>query len=1064
MDHRYSIDRGWYYVLEPGDGAHVPEGTRTIRDPNNRPLTRRLQGSPGRIQVVSQAESPLPHATLLRAAAAVGHHLSEDPDRRVNVVLGPSGTRTEIDGDAIRMDGKAIESSPTPHEVTRAVQGLVATVPQPTPDTNLPQSPSSRILAFESLMNSDMPHNDRELSQGVLHMVSPLAELPTEVVFANIKMAITGADRSAQGIEKLQEAVAQGPFDLVCITLLEGYYDGVVTLIEELRSLGCRAHVAVGGVMPTLAPDHVAAHLPDVSFICRGDGERFIRSLVEILGSASIDQPLSQAQLDALGSMDGIIARVDGPNGPTLVCGRSDLQATVSDLDKLPLDLSHLQARHIVGGIELSTARGCIHRCTFCSIIGRERYNARSADGIFELFDRYHARFTELFGDQIPTNAFRVHICDDDFACDRDRALSFFQNLLETPFRLSSLQVSIADLCIRDNGTLTTTPDDELLDAIRPECFADSARPIPTRDFTFDHKSRTWSSFLQIGVETFSEAELKRLGKGYRVEHIRSIVHALASRGLHMDAYFIQSNAETRAEDLIDGLDELCRTKMAHPIHFHVRFPIVPHLVSYFTSANYRRIVRQGNQHVQRRFKTVSIPNHTEYDYPFVEHDIPQDLWVGAAVENGFFTDEDRYSGSFERLRTVWMDTLSGLDDPDHIARGEQLIRQVDDRSRRRAFELLQMARDVEHNGDRWRPGVPSSGAALENATAILGPSQRWLPAFKRYVSQTEPRLVVIPTWQCELRCRYCYIPKQDGRVMSKRTLERSIDMLLASDRDEVILQFFGGEALIEWDLVKHGIQYGSDHAAAMNKRIRFILSSNGWSIEPKKLAWLNQFPVKLELSLDGDAETQNRYRRALEKGRDSYKEGIPDKVSMIRESGIEHEVIMVVHPEAVERMPHNFFHIVELGFPRVQINFALGYIWTAKQKKAFAEGLHSIGQTLRQRWALGETVSLINLEGQPVPVRLNGEITVDWDGTVYGGNAFLHETKHKQKFKVGHLDDLRSFDRYWMDSPSNEYLLDWSYPPDVTANNLDVGRIFGSFHKWMHANTTSAAQTAQID
>jgi hypothetical protein len=115
-------------------------------------------------------------------------------------------------------------------------------------------------------MNSDMPHNDRELSQGVLHMVSPLADLNTEVVFANVKMAITGEDRSAHGTERLTAALEQGPFDLVCITLLEGYYEGVVTLIETLRELGCRAHIAVGGVMPTLAPEHVAAHMPDVSF------------------------------------------------------------------------------------------------------------------------------------------------------------------------------------------------------------------------------------------------------------------------------------------------------------------------------------------------------------------------------------------------------------------------------------------------------------------------------------------------------------------------------------------------------------------------------------------------------------------------------------------------------------------------------------------------------------------------------------------------------------------------------------------------------------------------------
>jgi MoaA/NifB/PqqE/SkfB family radical SAM enzyme len=275
--------------------------------------------------------------------------------------------------------------------------------------------------------------------------------------------------------------------------------------------------------------------------------------------------------------------------------------------------------------------------------------------------------------------------------------------------------------------------------------------------------------------------------------------------------------------------------------------------------------------------------------------------------------------------------------------------------------------------------------------------------------------------------------------------------MLLAADHNDVMLQFFGGEALLEWDLIQHGIRYGNAHAARRGKTIQFVVSSNGWSIDPDKLAWLADHPVKLELSLDGDPQTQNRFRRALAKGMDSYAEGIPDKVDTIVNSGIDHEVIMVVHPEAVDRMPDNFFHIVDLGFQRVQINFALGYLWTPAQKETFAGGLHEIGQRLNARWAKGETISLINLEGAPVPVRLNGEITVDHDGTVYGGNGFLHETEHKQKFRVGHLDDLHSFDRYWLDCPTNEYLLDWSYPPAVTENNLDVGRIFRSFHQWMH-------------
>jgi len=1033
------------------EGVDVGEHHRVLYTPASKALTRRLHGSTGRILVTDESHEGAHIASLLRAAACAGAHLSSDPDAHLRIsVTNDKGSEVQYDSKRLSIGHTFLSTSASHHSIQDAFEPVTQNAIQSLADPTLNHAPSERILCFESLMNSDMPHNDKELSQGVLHMISPLAGTPTKVHFANLKMSITGEDRLASGLESLQETLQEGPFSLICITLLEGYFEGVKQLIQTLREGGCRAHIAVGGAMPTLAPEHVATHLPGVSFICRGAGEQFIKPLVEILGNGNIDTPLDSDQIHALLALDGLIARVQGPDGPTLVSARSDQVVEVPDLDRIRLDLSYLEPRHIEGGIEISTSRGCIHKCTFCSIMGREQYQARSAGNVFDVLNDYQKHFETLFGQDVPQNAYRVHICDDDFACDRDRAAEFFRQLPSSPFKLSSVQVSVADLCLREDNVLTTIPDVELLDTITPDCFADEGRPIPSSDFVADHQSRNWSSYLQIGVETFSEAELKRLGKGYTVDHIRIVVNELAARGLHMDAYFIQSNSFTSAADLIDGLDELCRTKMAHPHFFHVRFPIVPHLVSYFTSASYRRLVRQDQEDNQKCLHIATVENHPEYDYPFVANDIPQDPWVATAVEEGFFTDVDRYAGSFENLRNLWIRDLETMEDVEQAKQGERLVRQLDDRARRRSFELLKLARQVENNQRAWRPGIPDPDSAMANATAILGPSQRWLLPFKRYVSETAPRMVVIPTWQCELRCRYCYIPKQDGRVMTKRTLERSIDMLIASDHDEVILQFFGGEALIEWDLIQHGLTYGTTQAQAWGKSIRYILSSNGWSINEEKLDWLKNFPVKLELSLDGDAETQNKFRRALMKGQDSYDSGIPHKVDILKASGIDHEVIMVVHPEAVEKMPKNFFHIMDLGFPRVQINFALGALWTPEQKQRFASGLHEIGSQLEARWAQGHEVSLINLEGKPMPIRLNGEITVDWDGTIYGGNAFLHETEHKQKFVIGHLDDLGGFDRYWLDMPTNDYLLDWSYPPDVTQNNLEVGRIFRSFHQWM--------------
>jgi MoaA/NifB/PqqE/SkfB family radical SAM enzyme len=1052
---RLTEDGSYFYVFEPDLGHHAEERAR-LSTADSRVVTRRKHGYAARVEVLDESGLDLPLATSLRAASAFGRALERLGDAlsrplRVRLAGDESNEGWTIDSDGIEcatVRASFVAEAPIHHPVDALALELLSRVPWH--ETRLPVPPlagakARRVLFFESLMNSDLPHNDCELSQGVLHMASSLLASGVDVAFANVKMAIVGAERPVVGLAEIESALEHGPIDLVCITLLEGYFEGVLGLIAELRRLGCRAHVAVGGVMPTLTPEHVAAHMPDVSFVCRGAGEAFLPRLAEILGpNSSIDEPLDRGQRLALLQLDGLLV-VDRA-GRRLIGANPARTVSVESLDRVQLDLGLLQARHLEQGVEVSTSRGCVHKCSFCSIIGRQSYQARSAAGVFELLERYEERYRELFGNEIPNNAHRLHISDDDFACDRDRAREFFQRLLGTPFRLSSVQVSIADLCKRNGKQLLPEPDHELLDAIRPECFADFGAKIPERDFVVDHKSRRWSAYLQIGVETFSERELDRLGKGYGRAHVRVIVSELARRQIHMDAYLILANADTTAADLVDSVEELCRLKLRHPKWFHVRFPVVPRLVSYFPSASHRRMLRKGQWDALRLRAHLRIPQHPELDYPFVDADEPRDEWVRAA-DSELFGDERCYTGTLDALRERFRSLVRA--DEELPRERERLLRRLDDLPRRLVFDML---RDQGH--------LSSEAPALATATELLGPVESFAPAFRRFASESAARLVVIPTWQCELRCVYCYIPKQDGRVMSRSTLERSIDLLLSTERPKARLQFFGGEALVEWELVRHGIDYGVERAKLLGKDLSFTLSSNGWSLDAEKLAYLRERPVKLELSLDGTSDVQNHARPSRLPMHDSYQNGIGPRAQAIVESGLATDVIMVVLPHHVTRMPEGFFHIAGLGFKRIQINFALGVMWREEHKKAFADGLFQIGHELRRRWARGDTLTMVNLETALYPVRLNGEVTVDWDGTVYSGNGFLHENEHKQKLVMGHLDDHRSFDRYWLDAPGNDFLLQWGYTPKVTANNRAVGAIMTSFVRWMRENRDGPAHT----
>lgn len=434
---------------------------------------------------------------------------------------------------------------------------------------------------------------------------------------------------------------------------------------------------------------------------------------------------------------------------------------------------------------------------------------------------------------------------------------------------------------------------------------------------------------------------------------------------------------------------------------------------------------------------TVSTPLGTHAD-PLVQAAMDGEPWDG----------HEHHTASFARLRELWIDTLPTLSGDAHRV-GERAVRRLDDARRRATFDLLTQA--WRRRQDGWPGDPPDQARALAVAEGLLGEQAKWRKALRQYTYDTIRRMVLIPTWQCELRCSYCFIPKQDGRVMSDEVAERAVEMLLSTPQPEVVLQFFGGEALLEYARVQHAIVYAERRAEALGKRISFVISTNGWSLTPDKLDWLAQHPVRLELSLDGDQRTQERYRASRWRDQSSYEHSIATHADAILASGIPQWVIMVVHPTNVDAMPDNFFHLADMGFQRIQINNMLGRVWTPEQTQSFAEGLRRIGEGLIERWTQGQPLEFINMNHRPMAMRLNGEVTIDFDGTVFGGNAFLHETEHKDKFVVGHLDDLTNVERYWVDATDNHFLLDWSYRPKVTQNNVEVGKVMTSFIRWMN-------------
>lgn len=1002
MDERQTIDRGWYYVIEPEQGRWAPIDRRITAD-DGAVLTRRLHGYPQRIEVVDASGLALPIATRLRAASALGRVLEQQghTEVRAEVVLGAAGTPTQLrvtDRLVLTLDGASVSSSPSHHPLEAEVAQQLASIdeipaPTPCPDP-LPESAVSRVMFFESLMNTDMPHNDKEISQGVLHMVSTLAGLDTEVVLVNAKMSIVGAERPVLGLERIEAALEGGPVGLVCITLLEGYWDGVVRLISTLRSLGCRAHIAVGGVMPSLAPEHVAAHLDDVSFVCRGAGEYFVPKLARILGDHDIDTPLTAAQRDALLRLDGMIV-VDPAGGRLLSC-QSARTMQVESLDRVDLDLQYLATRHIEGGVEISTSRGCIHKCSFCSILGRESYQARSAGGIFGLFETYQRRFEALYGDRIPNNAYRVHFSDDDFACDRDRTRDFFLRLRETPFRLSSVQVAIGDLCVKRGGRVMPEPDHELLDAMPPECFADHGRPIPKVDFYEDHRSRQWSSFLQIGVETYSDREIARLGKGYKVVHVRAIVAELARRGMHMDGYFILSNADTEARDLVDVFSEVARLKLRFPAHFHMRFPVVQHLVSYFTAASHRRHVRRGRRELMMLRDHASVPSHPELDYPFVEHDVPRDGWVRETVADTFVTDEGLYTANLEVIRAMWSTRYKALpiDDSDR-PRIARLLRQLDDRPRRLVFEMLRHA----WKGDPAWPGAKlDREVCLETAEIVLGRHQDWMPRFRRYVrAPDDQRLVVLAGGP-------------DGPTPDPIMLE-SLELLFSTEHRELAWHLTGAPEAINADDLARWTTAAAARAAQEPKRTLRVVVEAAALADPSAATGETQLTVHT-----GDLHDH-----------------LP-LASLAR-------VVLRLAPNDAEAVTGTIAALIDRGARQLVIE-PHGQ-WTDDAARILGRELFAVAPRVpRHRWT-----SAAGADRSPIGL----DVAVSWDGQITRSDHLLPTATVDRATRLGHVDELSNIDRHSLELGDSGHV-----PAEarVLEGRNRADKVLRSFFAWLDSRT----------
>ena len=122
----------------------------------------------------------------------------------------------------------------------------------------------------------------------------------------------------------------------------------------------------------------------------------------------------------------------------------------------------------------------------------------------------------------------------------------------------------------------------------------------------------------------------------------------------------------------------------------------------------------------------------------------------------------------------------------------------------------------------------------------------------------------------CNLNCEYCFA--RQGRfngergVMSLETGKRALDFLIenSGDRRNLEVDFFGGEPLMNWEVVKGIVEYGRSIEKEHGKNFRFTLTTNGVGINDDVIEFANKEMHNVVLSLDGRKEVHDRLRRTI--------------------------------------------------------------------------------------------------------------------------------------------------------------------------------------------------------
>ena len=177
----------------------------------------------------------------------------------------------------------------------------------------------------------------------------------------------------------------------------------------------------------------------------------------------------------------------------------------------------------------------------------------------------------------------------------------------------------------------------------------------------------------------------------------------------------------------------------------------------------------------------------------------------------------------------------------------------------------------------------------------------------------------------CNLTCNYCFAAQGkfhgDRALMSFEVGKRALDFLVENSgtRKNLEVDFFGGEPLMNWDVVKRLVAYARSIEKEAGKNFRFTLTTNGVLIDDDVIEFANKEMHNVVLSLDGRPEVHDKLRRTVG-GKGSYELIVPKFQKLVKSRGGKGYYMRGTFTHDNVDFTNDIFHMADLGFDQLSM------------------------------------------------------------------------------------------------------------------------------------------------